>query len=197
MSNKPQHLNPETRPLVRVPETLDPRNPEPWTINTRFESETIYARNQTRNPQTSVLLGCKLSNDRQSMLSQQVHLTLHCHSTQATDAISGGAQTLKRVHSTQATDAISGGAQTLKRVHSTQATDAISGGAAWLHIDMFDGVEIDSPDAFTFGPPMVKFLRKHTEGTPLDVHLVAARPLRYVEVSPPPPPQRVPFAKSR
>jgi hypothetical protein len=30
------------------------------------------------------------------------------------------------------------------------------GGADTLHLDMFDGVEIDSPNALTFGPQMVR-----------------------------------------
>ena len=41
--------------------------------------------------------------------------------------------------------------------------------------------QVDSPHALTFGPQMLKSIKKHAKGTPLDVHLVVARPLRYVK----------------
>jgi len=44
----------------------------------------------------------------------------------------------------------------------------------WLHIDMFDGVAIDSPHALTFGPQMVAAIRARTRLL-LDVHLVVDR----------------------
>ena len=56
---------------------------------------------------------------------------------------------------------------------------AARGAPMWLHVDMFDGVAIDSAGAFTFGPEMVGAMRKHTQLL-LDVHLVVDRPDRYV-----------------
>ena len=50
-----------------------------------------------------------------------------------------------------------------------------------LHIDVFDGVFLDSPDAFTFGPQMVKAMRSVSEEVILDIHLCVHRPERYVE----------------
>jgi pentose-5-phosphate-3-epimerase len=50
-----------------------------------------------------------------------------------------------------------------------------------LHIDVFDGVSLDSPDAFTFGPQMVKAMRSVSNDVILDVHLCVDRPTRFVE----------------
>jgi len=50
-----------------------------------------------------------------------------------------------------------------------------------LHIDMFDGVYLDSPDAFTFGPQMIKAMRSVSNQVILDVHLCVDRPRRFVE----------------
>jgi len=58
-------------------------------------------------------------------------------------------------------------------------------GLPWLHVDVFDGVFIDSPNALTFGPQMIDSLRRrftdrHPELT-LDVHLCVDRPERYAQ----------------
>jgi len=53
-------------------------------------------------------------------------------------------------------------------------------GAEMLHLDMFDGVAIPSPNALTFGPQMIAAIRKRTSLL-LDVHLVAQNPSRYIE----------------
>jgi len=50
-----------------------------------------------------------------------------------------------------------------------------------LHIDSFDGVFLNSPDAFTFGPQMVNAMRSVSKDVILDVHLCVDRPARYVE----------------
>lgn len=49
-------------------------------------------------------------------------------------------------------------------------------GADMLHLDVMDGVFVPN---ISFGPQMVKEIRKHT-GLPLDVHLMITRPERYV-----------------
>lgn len=49
-----------------------------------------------------------------------------------------------------------------------------------LHIDVFDGVFLDSPDAFTFGPQMVKAMRSVSDEVVLDIHLCVERPSRFV-----------------
>lgn len=50
-----------------------------------------------------------------------------------------------------------------------------------LHIDVFDGVSLNSPDAFTFGPQMIKAMRSVSEEVILDIHLCVDRPSRFVE----------------
>jgi len=50
-----------------------------------------------------------------------------------------------------------------------------------LHIDVFDGVFLDSPYALTFGPQMVKAMRSVSDKIELDIHLCVYRPARYVE----------------
>ena len=46
--------------------------------------------------------------------------------------------------------------------------------------DVFDGVFLDSPDAFTFGPQMVKAMRSVSHDVVLDIHLCVERPARFV-----------------
>jgi len=59
----------------------------------------------------------------------------------------------------------------------------LNAGVPWLHIDVFDGVFLDSPNALTFGPHMVDSIRKRfidqQEELTLDVHLCVERPERY------------------
>lgn len=53
-----------------------------------------------------------------------------------------------------------------------------------IHVDVFDGVYLDSPHALTFGPQMVAAIRNrfvnHSELV-LDVHLCVHRPARYAK----------------
>ena len=59
----------------------------------------------------------------------------------------------------------------------------LDAGVQWLHIDVFDGVFLDSPHALTFGPYMIDCIRRRFRDRPdlvLDVHLCVERPERYV-----------------
>jgi len=58
----------------------------------------------------------------------------------------------------------------------------LDAGATELHVDIFDGVFLNSPEAFTFGPPMVAAIRRVAgpKGI-LDLHMCVERPARYVE----------------
>lgn len=58
----------------------------------------------------------------------------------------------------------------------------IDAGVCHLHVDVFDGVYLDSPHALTFGPQMVSAIRKRFAEHPqlvLDIHLCVDRPARY------------------
>lgn len=53
-----------------------------------------------------------------------------------------------------------------------------------MHVDVFDGVYLDSPHALTFGPQMIKCIRKRFAGKndlTLDVHLCVDRPQRFTQ----------------
>jgi ribulose-phosphate 3-epimerase len=56
----------------------------------------------------------------------------------------------------------------------------IEAGTKRLHVDIFDGVFLDSPYALTFGPQMVKAIRKCSDEIILDLHMCVERPARYV-----------------
>ena len=47
-----------------------------------------------------------------------------------------------------------------------------------LHVDVFDGVFLDSPNALTFGPQMVRAMRSVSNEMSLDIHLCVDRPAR-------------------
>jgi ribulose-phosphate 3-epimerase len=66
----------------------------------------------------------------------------------------------------------------------------LAAGLSRLHVDIFDGVFLDSPQAFTFGPRMVQAIRQschqfcHGDSGPvpwLDLHLCVDRPGRFVQ----------------
>lgn len=57
----------------------------------------------------------------------------------------------------------------------------IDAGSMHLHVDIFDGVYLDSPHAFTFGPKMVQDIRSTYEDVILDLHVCVDRPLRFVK----------------
>jgi len=60
-----------------------------------------------------------------------------------------------------------------------EAAWAVRAGADFVHLDIFDGNWV--PGAFTFGPMVVKALRKHVPKAFLDVHLCVTKPEQYVE----------------
>ncbi len=57
----------------------------------------------------------------------------------------------------------------------------VESGLTRLHVDVFDGVFLDSPYAFTFGPQMVAAIRKCSHETFLDLHMCVSRPARYIQ----------------
>lgn len=58
----------------------------------------------------------------------------------------------------------------------------LDAGTNRLHVDVFDGVFLDSPHALTFGPQMVKAMRRcSNDDTILDLHICVERPARYVQ----------------
>ena len=57
----------------------------------------------------------------------------------------------------------------------------IEAGTKRLHVDIFDGVFLDSPYAFTFGPQMVAAIRRCASEAVLDLHMCVERPSRYVD----------------
>jgi ribulose-phosphate 3-epimerase len=65
----------------------------------------------------------------------------------------------------------------------------LKAGVPHLHIDVFDGVFLDSPLAFTFGPQMIKAIRQscdeltleHGLVAVLDLHVCVDRPHRFVQ----------------
>jgi ribulose-phosphate 3-epimerase len=57
----------------------------------------------------------------------------------------------------------------------------IDAGANRLHVDIFDGVFLDSPHALTFGPQMVVAIRRCSKEAILDLHMCVDRPARYIE----------------
>lgn len=52
-----------------------------------------------------------------------------------------------------------------------------SAGADWIHLDIMDGAYVPN---ITFGAPVVKALRKHTN-KPFDVHLMIENPSKYID----------------
>lgn len=66
----------------------------------------------------------------------------------------------------------------------SEVQKCIDAGVPWLHIDVFDGVFLDSPHALTFGPQMVDSISKRfidCQVLKMDVHLCVERPNRYAK----------------
>ena len=60
----------------------------------------------------------------------------------------------------------------------------LDAGCPWLHVDVFDGVFLDSPHALTFGPQMVDCIRNRfsdRQELTMDIHLCVDRPERYAQ----------------
>lgn len=62
----------------------------------------------------------------------------------------------------------------------TEITRCINAKVPRIHVDIFDGVFLNSPHAFTFGPQMVKALKSVSTEVTLDLHMCVDRPARYV-----------------
>lgn len=65
----------------------------------------------------------------------------------------------------------------------SEVARCLASGVSRLHIDVFDGVFLDSPLAFTFGPQMIRAIHQSCDGEPaeLDLHVCVEQPKRFVE----------------
>lgn len=55
----------------------------------------------------------------------------------------------------------------------------VSSGADYIHVDVMDGLFVPN---ISFGPPVIKYVKKAAGDTPLDVHLMIQKPERYIDV---------------
>ncbi|CAL1148208.1 unnamed protein product [Cladocopium goreaui] len=62
---------------------------------------------------------------------------------------------------------------------ATETRRALRAGADFVHLDVFDGNWIKG--AFTFGPMVVRALRRHEPKAYLDVHLCVTQPAQYLD----------------
>ena len=61
----------------------------------------------------------------------------------------------------------------------SELQNCIDAGLTHIHVDVFDGVFLDSPHALTFGPQMVKAINRRFPTLILDIHLCVVRPSRF------------------
>ncbi|MCR5148396.1 MAG: ribulose-phosphate 3-epimerase [Eubacterium sp.] len=54
----------------------------------------------------------------------------------------------------------------------------LEAGTDYIHVDVMDGIFVPN---ISFGPPVIKYVKKAAEDTPLDVHLMIEKPERYIE----------------